>query len=265
MYLEHFKFKRLPFQREIPIKDLFYSHQLKEGLARFLYVCNKRSLGVLCGGVGAGKSTLIRMLEDELDPKDYRFIYIADSKLTPKDFYTYALRGLALEPPFRLNKAKHAFKKTVLDFYEHKNITCVFAIDEAQAMENSMLNEISFILNFKMDSFSPIAVILIGQSEIKTMLKGLPYQPILRRIEAFYSLEGMNENETKDYIEHQIKMAGANRPVFPNDVINKIYDYSKGVASSINNLCNNSLLDAAAKKQDIVDMENLNRAVAEMF
>jgi len=58
------------------------------------------------------------------------------------------------------------------------------------------------LYSFHQDYFSPIAFILSGQTEMLTRLKILPFSPVRRRVETFFALEGMDEKETKAYIEN---------------------------------------------------------------
>jgi type II secretory pathway predicted ATPase ExeA len=236
----------------------------QKALARLLYTCQRRTMAVITGEVGAGKSTLLRMLGDRLDPNHYFFVYIADSNLTPRNFYTLALDRLAVEPSGQMPKLKQQFKDMVADFYEAKGLTCVIAIDEAQMLEISMLQELRFILNFKSDSFSPIAVILSGQTEFRSTLRTLHMTPIWRRVDTSYHLGGMTYEETKAYISHQLKMAGCSRPLFPDDVLNRIQERAKGIPAMVNILCKGCLLDAAARGQELIDVENFNRVLTDL-
>lgn len=173
MFTAHFGMDKAPFERDIASESLYESKQFSEALARLMFSCQRRTMAVITGEVGAGKSTLLRMLRGRLDSNNYLFTYIADSNLSPRNFYIRALSALAVDPPGQLPKLKQAFKDTVADFYESKGLTCIIAIDEAQTLEISMLQELRFILNFKTDSFSPIALILSGQSEF--VLLYVPY------------------------------------------------------------------------------------------
>lgn len=150
------------------------------------------------------------------------------------------------------------------DFYEAKGRTCIIAIDEAQTLEMSMLGELRFIMNFKTDSFSPMAVILSGQTEFRSTLRTLHMMPIWRRVDTSYHLSGMTFEETKAYISHQLKVAGCSRPLFPDDVISRIQERAKGIPAMVNMLCKGCLLDAAARGQELVDVENFNRVLTDL-
>ncbi len=265
MKLSSLGLQRTPFQRGIPTDHLFRSQQIEEGLARLLYVADKRSIAVITGGVGTGKSTLIRLFQEQLDPTDFMFLYIADSNLTPRGFFTYALDFLGRENPFQMAKAKRAFQKTVLELYEDKGITCVFAIDEVQSMTFSMMHELIFLTNFGVDSYSPLSIILAGQKEMLAQMKTMMFSPLRRRIETFFELKGMEEKETRAYIEHHLHQAGCKRPLFPEDIISSIHEHSKGVPAIINRLCNNCLFDVSSEQKKLVDRESFTRSIAELF
>lgn len=42
----------------------------------------------------------------------------------------------------------------------------VVVVDEAHLLDREMLEEVRFLLNFKMDAQSPMALIFVGQSEL---------------------------------------------------------------------------------------------------
>ncbi len=100
-----------------------------------------------------------------------------------------------------------------------------------------------------LDSFSPIAFILAGPTAMLTRLKSLAFASLRRRIEAYYCLEGLDEEERKAYIEQQLAVAGGKHPIFPPDILTMIFEHSKGVPSTITRLCTNCLLDALSKKK----------------
>jgi type II secretory pathway predicted ATPase ExeA len=86
MYAAHFGFTQAPFERELPTALLYDSPCFSEALARLLYVCKKRTLALITGEAGSGKSALLRLLGSKLDPNAYLYSYIADSSLTPPQF-----------------------------------------------------------------------------------------------------------------------------------------------------------------------------------
>ncbi len=264
MFQDHFAMQAVPFDRSLACSSLYLSQQFQEASARLRYVCEHRCLGVLTGDVGAGKSTVLRYLKYLLDPTNFQFVYIADSELGPRAFYSLALHQLGVpQPPYSVTRLKTVFRNTVEMMFNNKGITCVFAIDEAQDMTLAMAKELRFILNFQADSHSPLALVLAGQVEFRTTMKTLIMAPVRRRVEATAILRGMTLKETTEYIEHQLRQAGATHPLFPGDVQERIYEHSKGVTAHINALCKRALIDAAARRQKLVEQANVDRAIQE--
>ena len=264
MLLQHFGFQSSPFERDLATEHLYSSPQFSEALARLEYACQKRTLAVITGEAGSGKSTLARLLFHRLDPNAYLFLYIVDSNLTPRNFYYLALKELGIVPPGQMPQLKSLFKKTALELFENKGKTLVVVLDEAQTLEASMLFELRFLFNYQQDSFSPLTVILIGESALKASLKAYHMSGIWRRVEIGYHLGEMDFTETKAYINHQLKTAGCPHSLFPDDVITRIQEKSKGLPAFINTLCRGCLLDAAHRKQELIDGENLSRVISDL-
>lgn len=266
MVTEHFQLQRMPFERDVPCDSLYRSEQVQQSLARLLYVSQQRSMGILTGEVGAGKSTLLRLLKHHLDPNYYFFVYIADSELSPRTFYYLVLLQLGVtHPPFPMAKLKSTFKETVTEYEQNKGMTCVVVIDEAQDMTGRMMKELRYVLNFQIDSRSPLALILAGQSELYAHLQNLYLAAVRRRVDAFAYLSGMSLQDTQAYVGHQLREAGAAHALFPNDVVERIHEHSKGILSTINTLCKRSLIDAAGHEQKLVEHANLERAAREPY
>ncbi len=84
-----------------------------------------------------------------------------------------------------------------------------------------MLFELRFVMNFNYDAFSPLAIILVGETSLRTTLRAYHMSAIWRRVETGYHLSALDFEQTKKYINHQLKSAGCNRPLFPDDVISR--------------------------------------------
>jgi general secretion pathway protein A len=74
-------------ERAMTEEALFETEQFEEILARLQYAAQKQWFALLTGDCGTGKSTLIRKFAYTLGTKDYKVLYLADSKLTPRHFY----------------------------------------------------------------------------------------------------------------------------------------------------------------------------------
>lgn len=258
-----FGWQSTPFTKEIPVAQLYPSTSFQECVARLNYMAKTRSFGLITGEIGAGKSTAIRSLREGLDRTKYRFMYLCDSSLKPRDFYRELLHQFGIAPKNLRSEAKRQFEHAIWDFYESQQKIAVVVIDEAHLLQGDMLQEIRFLTNFQIDSVSPLALIMVGQPELRTTLQLRLFKPITQRMNIRYHLGGLELAETRRYVEHQLQVAGAQHPVFTADGIDAIYAHTRGIAREVNNICTACLLDAVVRKEQMVDAMHVERILLE--
>ena len=133
---------------------------------------------------GCGKSTLIRKFASSLPKEKYIFLYLSDSKLTPRWFYKGMLDQLGLEARFYRGDAKRQLQKEIeiIRGVHGQRVVCV--LDEAHLLEKETIEEFRFLLNYRFDSVSPMALILVGQTELwEDKLRLKRYDAVRQRID----------------------------------------------------------------------------------
>ncbi len=171
MFEQFYGFARTPpFGRDLEPSELFQTDQHKEMLARMKYTAERRQFALFTGEVGAGKSTAARLLTNSLHPARYHVLYITDSDLTPRNFYYEALHQLGHIPRFYRGDAKRQLNRAILDLYESQKKDSSNHPRRGSPSKRDMLEEIRFLTNFRMDSFSPMSLLLLGQPELKRIL-----------------------------------------------------------------------------------------------
>lgn len=262
MFEAFFSLTRAPFPRDIPINELYASIAHEELQGRLEYASRNRLFAVVTGDVGTGKSTALRKFSAKLDSNRYKVLYISDSSLTPRNFYWEALHQMGCEPRFYRGDAKRQFQKELLNLIEVEHKLPVVVVDEAHLLSREMLEEIRFLLNSKMDSYNPLGLILVGQSELKETLRLQVYEAICQRINIRFHLSPMGQEETKSYITRHMEAAGAAQMLFTDSALDVVHEYSGGVARKINNLCIASLMHASGAKKRLID-DHMVRTVIE--
>jgi type II secretory pathway predicted ATPase ExeA len=69
--------------------------------------------------------------------------------------------------------AKRQLTREISNLIEIQKRIPVIITDEAHLLSREMLEKIRFLLNFKMDSYNPMSLILVGQSELKDVQKNI--------------------------------------------------------------------------------------------
>jgi general secretion pathway protein A len=91
------------------------------------------------------------------------------------------------------------------------------------------------------------------------------HEAFYQRLTTSYHLQPLDLGQTIAYIRHHIQLAGYKAgPLFPDDAIARIYDYTKGVPRQINRLCTTALLVGMADNRQILEESVIRKAVAEL-
>jgi len=210
-------------------------------------------LRTVAGDSGSGKTTAIRHFAAGLDSNRTVAFYVSESSLTPRNFYFDILNQLGIKPRFYRGDAKRQLVKEFQKFSDDKKIP-VIIIDEAHLCDMEMLTEIRFLLNFDMDSKSPMSLILSGQSEIRDTLKKQVYEAISQRIDLRCHILPLDRSQTADYISaHLTYAAGSHTDIFSDSAVTAIFDFSGGLPRKINRVAGLCLMHAAQTNRRIID------------
>jgi type II secretory pathway predicted ATPase ExeA len=116
-----------------------------------------------------------------------------------------------------------------------------------------MLEEVRFLLNYNMDSESPMALILAGQTELWDKLRLQSYAAVRQRIDVQCSIGHMDRHQTGEYIKTHFKYAGCDKEIFSDAAIDDIFQFSSGIPRLVNKACSSSLIYGAQNKKNIID------------
>jgi type II secretory pathway predicted ATPase ExeA len=265
MFEQYFGFEKTPFARNIPESALFSTNQLDELCSRLDYTARNSLFAVITGDVGTGKTTAIRKFSATLQPDKYTVLYISDSALTPRNFYYEVLNQFGIKPHFYRGDAKRQLMRELLNVRELNKKQPVIIVDEAHLLTREMLEEIRFLLNYKMDSENLMSLILVGQLELRDVLKKQVYEAIRQRIDLRYSLALFDRADTAGYVKCHLEYAGETRDIFSDAALDAIFAYSKGSARRINKLCTTCLIHAAQTGKRIIDDHMISLIIDEEF
>ena len=266
MYTEHFKLKETPFSIAPNPQYLFMSRRHRDALAHLLYgVQSDGGFILLTGEVGTGKTTLCRCLLEQI-PTDVETAFVLNPLVTANELLATICDEFGI--PYEVGAAT----KTMVDELNRYLLSChairkktVLLIDEAQNLKPELLEQLRLLTNLETNERKLLQIILLGQPELLETLAQKNLRQFSQRITARFQLEPLDQQETSDYVEHRLSVAGSDEPIFERSAINRIFKLSTGIPRVINLICDRSLLGAYAEGRSEVSAKIVNRAAEEVL
>jgi type II secretory pathway predicted ATPase ExeA len=190
-------------------------------------------------------------------------VLIINPRLTPVQLLRTIASSLGIEPPRMRNELLDQLHTKLFELYEQKREPLLM-IDESQLIPSkATFDEIRLLTNFQLDDQNLLSVILIGQPELERRLERTAYAPLRQRIGMRYSLGPLSLEETVEYIEHRIRVAGGARNPFSTQAMEEIHLLSGGIPRLINTLATTALLDAFGEDAETIDPSRIASAARE--
>ncbi len=240
---------------------LVTTSEYKETLFRLDYLAKTKGFGLLTGAAGRGKTTAIRTWAATLNPSLYKVVYSSLSTLTPNDFYRNLVKELGSEPAFKKPDNFRIIQEEITRLSLEKRKTPIIIIDEANYINNAILNDLKILFNFEMDSRDRAAILLAGLPKLNSTLGLQIHEPLKQRIVMNYNLEGLSKDEGKTYISEKLIGAGCNQTILEDAAIEAILNAADGTPRLINKYCNAAMLLGDSNKANLITTDIVMQAI----
>jgi general secretion pathway protein A len=266
VYSKYFGLKEPSFSITPDPQYLFLSEQHREALAHLLYGAGESGgFVLLTGEVGTGKTTVCRAFLEQL-PESVDVALILNPAMT----VTELLRAACDEFRIQVEDEDRTVKRLVdrLNSFllqAHANgRRPVLLIDEAQNLKPRVLEQIRLLTNLETTKHKLLQIFLVGQPELRDLLKREGLRQLNQRITARYHLRPFTAQETAEYVRHRLAVAGVERQLFTRGALREIHRICGGVPRLINILCDRALLGACVSRRTSVTRRIVVRAAGEV-
>lgn len=267
MYESHFGFTGQPFQLNPDPSFFFNSRGHGRALSYLEYgVAQAEGFIVITGEVGAGKTTLVRMLLDGLNRQKVLPAQIVSTQLQAGELLQSIITGFGI--PAQGNSKAHliATLEAFLTALAAQGRHALLIVDEAQNLEPTVIEELRMLSNFQLGNKALLQSFLVGQPQLRRSLESPDMEQLRQRVMASYHLGPLSSDETRGYVEHRLRHVGWDgvRPHFDALAFDHLYRWTGGVPRRLNRLCNRALLAAFLDGLDRITVELVERVAGEL-
>jgi general secretion pathway protein A len=265
MYRAFFGLHEDPFSITPNPRFLFLSQSHQEALGYLLHgIEERKGFIAITGEVGTGKTLLCRMLLDRVG-RHIRTALIFNSFMSELDLLRSINEDFGIDPSGATRKELIDTLNSYLmeEFGAGRN--AVLIIDEAQNLAPPVLEQIRMLSNLETEQGKLLQIVFVGQPELRQQLARPDLRQLNQRIALRYHLQPLDRQETEDYVNHRLVVAGSHgRVQFSRGAFSVIFRLSRGIPRQINLLCDRAMLAAYVHGSRRIKAKRIRQAWVEL-
>jgi N-acetylmuramoyl-L-alanine amidase/type II secretory pathway predicted ATPase ExeA len=265
MFLEFYHLREEPFGVTPDPAYLYASRTHCEALDSLTEgILDGRGFLALIAEPGMGKTTLLyQVLEGLRDTA--RTVFLFQTQCNSREFFQYLLSELGVDSTGMGLVAMHNKLNEMLFDEMLAGKRFVLIVDEAQNLDDTVLETIRLLSNFETSNTKLLQIVLAGQPQLGEKLRQKQLAQLLQRITVVKHLEALSAEETAGYIRHRLKVAGhSGEALFEPEALAFIAERSQGIPRNINRICYRALLEAYAEGHHTVSRDIAEKADNEL-
>jgi len=244
-----------------------YVHKSYRAALTYLKFAAYREEGfvMITGKPGTGKTTLISEILSELNPEKVITATLVTTQLESHDL----LRMIASAFGIDITDGKKSTLLLRIERFLRKNHEAerrtILLVDEAQGLTLDAIEQLRQLSNMVVDGNPMLQTFLIGQDELRTLVKSPQLDQLRQRIVASSHLEPLTEFEVFGYVRHRLTQAGwEDDPQIANAVVKLVHHYSNGIPRKINLIFGRLLLHGFTEGKHTLLREDMEAVIQEL-
>lgn len=256
-YMHQWGARSVPFmdQRE---QKLFETEQTVTAIELLQQSAALRSVMLLSGDNGVGKSALVAHWVQTLEPKAYRPLTITQASLSASGVLCTLLTKLGQVPGYQRSVSLARMEDALSRL---GSVVPLIILDEAQNYTASAMEEVRLLLGLNLPPQPAFCLILIGDNYLLDTLRLQSRRALYTRIAVSYQLQALQPAQVEPYLAHGLKQAGLDRPCFEAAAIEMLASASEGIPRTINLLARNAWIEASRQQQGTITTRHLQSAL----
>jgi general secretion pathway protein A len=257
MLLDYYKLAEPAFGDTPDTRFLYLGAKHREALASLVYGTeSNRGFLALIAKPGMGKTSLLyQYLEGMRSTARTAFVFQTDCD--SREFLRHILLDLEVDASGKDLPAMHDLLNRLLMQEMRRGRRFILVIDEAQNLEERVLESVRLLSNFETPWAKLMQIVLAGQPQLAKKLARPSLLQLRQRLSMVIRIEPFTFEETRAYIHHRLAAAGYHgQSLFTVGARRLIAEQSGGIPRNINNICFNAMSLGYALEQKTID-ENI--------
>ncbi|HXJ33127.1 MAG TPA: AAA family ATPase [Candidatus Eisenbacteria bacterium] len=265
MYETFFGLGDAPFRLTPDPRYLFLSKKHEDALAHLRLGLTESGFVCITGDVGTGKTTLLRHFLANLGP-DVSTAYVFNPSLSALELLQTINAEFGLPASNTSKKALTDLLNAHLLKLRQEARRAVVIIDEAQALDIDVLEQLRLLSNLETPTEKLLRIILVGQPQLRGLLQHPELVQLNQRITLRWHIGPLSAAETSAYVRHRLSVAShaKARDLFTRRALALVHRYSGGVPRLTNMLAHRALLAAFAAERQRVTARDVRKAYREV-
>jgi general secretion pathway protein A len=253
LYADFFGMSERPFTLLPDPSFLYWSRQHTRAFSVLEFgILSRAPITLITGEIGAGKTTLLQELLGKIEAK-VTIGLISNAQGGRGELLQWVLNSLSV--PFTRNSSyvqmfQQLQEFLIQEYAEGRRVILIF--DEAQNLSSEGLEELRMLTNINANKDELIQLILVGQPELRDMVRKPSMRQLAQRVAASFHLSSMDCETVHSYIHHRLKVAGGSGAEFTPEACDIVFGATGGVPRLVNQLCEFSLLYAWSSESRLV-------------
>ena len=256
-YMHQWGARSVPFMDQ-PDQKLFETEQSHTAIELLQQCAALRSVMLLSGDNGVGKSAVVAHWVRTLEPKAYRPLTITQASLSASGVLCTLLAKLGQVPGMQRAQNLARMEDAVSRL---GSVVPVIILDEAQNYTASAMEEVRLLLGLNLPPQPVFCLILIGDNYLLDTLRLQSRRALYTRIAVSYQLQALQPDQVEAYLGHALKQAGLQRACFEDAAIEMIVSASDGIPRTINLLARTAWIEASRQQDGTITTKHLQRAL----
>lgn len=266
MFLSYYGFDEQPFGVTPDAGYFYMSDSHKEAFASLLYgIQSGRGFLALIAFPGMGKTTVLFHLMEHLQ-KSSRTVFLFQTQGNSVEFLSNVVSDLGMTPVQGGLRDLQNQLNDVLLREAQLGRQFVLIIDEAQNLQDDVLETVRMLSNFETSNSKLMQIVLAGQPQLADKLTSAGLTQLRQRVSVISHLDPLNAEDGVRYIDNRLKVAGykGRGPLFTQDAMRMLLEKSEGIPRNINNICFHALSLGYAKRQKTIDASIVAEVLADL-